>query len=185
MFVVDVELTLVHYQCLAQELPWQQMTMGSILTTLQMKMETQWTSILEFTALFTQVLSSYCYRTAVYHLCLHTVPPQCHSIEYTFMDNIHTLSCVSYNSPPTNVIWERDGKRIYFNDTSYQSSQILMNRTTSAYNNTLTINATIEDVIGEYSCTVSNDLGSSYETTTVKGEQSVISPLIVTKMNNA
>ena len=47
-----------------------------------------------------------------------------------------------------------------------------MNRTTSAYNNTLTINATIEDVIGEYSCTVSNDLGSSYENTTVKGELS-------------
>ena len=115
----------------------------------------------------------------IHSFCLSssTVPPQCHSIEYTFMDNTHTLSCVSYNSPPTNVVWERDGERIYFNDTSYQSSQMLMNRTTSAYNNTLTINATIEDVIGEYSCTVSNDLGSSYENVTVKGEQSVISPL--------
>ena len=44
-----------------------------------------------------------------------------------------------------------------------------MNRTTSAYNNTLTINAIFEDVIGEYSFIVVNDLGSSYETTTVKG----------------
>ena len=113
----------------------------------------------------------------IHSFCLSSsVSPQCHSIEYTFMDNIHTLSCVSYNSPPTKVIWERDEKRIIYNNT-YQSSQMLMNRITSAYNNTLTINATPEDVIGEYACTVSNDLGSSYENVTVKGEQSVISPL--------
>ena len=91
------------------------------------------------------------------------------------MDNIHTLSCISYNSPPTNVIWERDEKRIYFNNTSYQSSQMLMNRITSAYNNTLTINATIEDVMGEYSCTVTNSLGSSAKLNrAVKGIAAII-----------
>ena len=85
------------------------------------------------------------------------------------MDNINTLSCVSYNSPPTNVIWERDGKRI---NTSYQSSQMLMNRTTSAYKNTLTINAAPEDVIGEYSFIVLNDLGNSDKCTRViKGKE--------------
>ena len=98
-------------------------------------------------------------------LLISTAPPYCYDITHV---HVHThlsiLSCVSYNSPPTNVIWERDGERIYFNDTSYaqyQSSQMLMNRTTSAYNNTLTINATIEDVIGEYSCTMTNSFGSS------------------------
>ena len=88
------------------------------------------------------------------------------------MDNIHTLSCVSYNSPPTNVIWEKNEKRIYFNNTSYQSSQMLMNRTTSAYNSTLTINASIEDVIGEYSFIVVNNLGDSDKCTRViKGKE--------------
>ena len=60
-------------------------------------------------------------------------------------------------------MWERDGERIYQNDTNYQFSQILVERTSSTYNNTLTINGTIEDVVGEYSCTVSNTLGSSNE----------------------
>ena len=67
-------------------------------------------------------------------------------------------------------MWERDGERIYQNDTNYQFSQILVERTSSTYNNTLTINGTIEDVVGEYSCTVSNTLGSSNELIkTVKG----------------
>ena len=103
--------------------------------------------------------------------CTHAVPPKCHNYSvHTLMNNVHTISCVSCDTPPTNVIWERDGKRIYFNDTSYQSSKMLMNRTTSAYNNTLTINATIEDVIGEYSCTVSNDLGTCNCNISVEGK---------------
>ena len=85
-------------------------------------------------------------------------------MDFILTEGIHTLSCVSYGSPPTEVIWERDGERIYFNDTSsdvYHPNQMLLNRTTSAYNNTLTINATIEDVIGEYSCTILNSVGRS------------------------
>ena len=47
-----------------------------------------------------------------------------------------------------------------------------MNRTTSTYYNTLTVNGTIEDVIGEYSCTVVNSLGSSNTLTkTIKGTE--------------
>jgi hypothetical protein len=79
---------------------------------------------------------------------------------------------VSYGTPPTQVVWERDGERIYFNDTTYHSNQVLLNRTTSTYNNTLTINATIEDVIGEYSCSVMNSIGSSETlTTTIAGNR--------------
>ena len=58
--------------------------------------------------------------------------------------------------------WERDGEELYQNDTAnYEFSQTLVDRTTSTYNNTLTINGTIEDVVGEYSCIVSNTLGTS------------------------
>ena len=94
-------------------------------------------------------------------------------------DSVHTLSSVSYGSPPTEVIWERDGERIYFNDTYdvfYHSNQVLLNRTTSAYNNTLTINATIEDVIGEYSCTIVNSAGRSDTLTrAIKGQSRFLS----------
>ena len=100
--------------------------------------------------------------------------PYCNSIEHVVTHEVHTLSCVSYGSPPTEVIWERDGERIYFNDTSsdiYHPNQVLLNRTTSAYNNTLTINATIEDVTGEYSCTIVNTVGRSDRlNTTIKGD---------------
>ena len=104
----------------------------------------------------------------------HAGTPYCPTIEHVITNKVHTLSCVSYDSPPTEVIWERDGERIYFNDTSsdvYHSNQVLLNRTTSAYNNTLTINATIEDVRGDYSCTVLNSVGQSDKLIkTVKGE---------------
>ena len=75
----------------------------------------------------------------------------------------YTFTCISSLSPPTEVIWEVDGERIYFNDSysDYDFTQTLVNRTTSTYYNTLSVNGTIEDVIGEYSCTVVNSLGSS------------------------
>ena len=98
-------------------------------------------------------------------------PPTCSNVDYTSSDGLHTISCVTHGSPPTKVTWEKDGEEIYMNDTFYQFSQALVNRTTSTYNNILTINATIEDVVGEYSCTATNSLGSSDKLTeVVKGK---------------
>ena len=98
----------------------------------------------------------------MYHF---SVPPFCSDLDDVLTEDLHTLTCVSHGSPPTQVMWERGGERIYQDDTNYQFSQILVERTSSTYNNTLTINGTIEDVVGEYSCTVSNTLGSSNELT--------------------
>ena len=105
----------------------------------------------------------------MYDLCILplSAPPFCSDLDYVLTEDLHTLTCVSYGSPPTQVMWERDGERIYQNDTNYQFSQILVERTSSTYNNTLTINGTIEDVVGEYSCTVSNTLGSSNKLTKI------------------
>ena len=115
----------------------------------------------------------------MFTLLSHAGAPYCPTIEHVVTNKVHTLSCVSYDSPPTEVIWERDGERIYFNDTSsdvYHPNQVLLNRTTSAYNNTLTINATIEDVEGNYSCTVLNSVGQSDRLfKTVQGELQLIS----------
>ena len=89
-------------------------------------------------------------------------------MEYSLNGEVHTLSCDSYGTPPTQVIWEKDGKVIQFNDSAYRNyhfSQTLTNRTASAYSNVLTITASIEDVVGDYACTVVNSLGRSDKVT--------------------
>ena len=105
-------------------------------------------------------------------------PPFCSDIEYGVDGGVHTLSCDSYITPPTEIIWEKDGGQIYFNDTTfadYSSTQTLVNRTISAYSNVLSISASIEDVIGEYSCTVINSLGSSETVSiSIEGKQGEI-----------
>ncbi len=89
-------------------------------------------------------------------------PPVCSDLTSSLTDPV-VLSCSSSKSPPTQVIWEKDGDRIDLQEDSaiYTLTQTLVDRPTSAYNNTLTINATIEDVIGEYSCTIVNSIGRS------------------------
>lgn len=50
---------------------------------------------------------------------------------------------------------------ITLNDTFYQFDQKLVDQTTAAYSNSLTMNATFEELVGDYACTVVNSLGSS------------------------
>ena len=96
---------------------------------------------------------------------------------FSHTESPYIFTCVSSLSPPTEVIWEVDGERIYFNDSysDYDFTQTLVNCTTSTYYNTLSINGTIDDVIGEYSCTVVNSLGSSNTLTkTIKGVENFV-----------
>ena len=81
------------------------------------------------------------------------------------------LSCFSQDSPPTEVIWEKDGQRIHLNGSKdgYRMTQVVMDRLTSSYVSSLTMDGMLDDVVGEYSCTVVNSLGSSNTTnTTIK-----------------
>ena len=73
------------------------------------------------------------------------------------------LSCTSQHSPPTKVIWEKDGQELPINDnvSDYKMTQVLVNRVTSTYISTLTKDGVLDDVVGEYSCTVVNSLGTS------------------------
>ena len=92
-------------------------------------------------------------------------------MDYTSTDDVHTFSCVTQGSPPTQVTWERDGVEIYWNNTFYQFGQAVVDRATSVYNNTLTVKSITEDVVGEYSCTATNSLGTSNRLTkAVKGK---------------
>ena len=78
-----------------------------------------------------------------------------------------TLSCTSFVSPPTNVIWTKDGTIIdTSNTTKYTQQQVLIARATAMYTTTLTINDSGENLIGTYSCSVSNVFGTSNSVTT-------------------
>ena len=74
-----------------------------------------------------------------------------------------SLFCFSLNSPPTKIVWEKDNMTLSLDSSSgkYTTSKMLVNRTTSAYVSTLTVDGVLEDVVAEYSCTVVNSIGTS------------------------
>ncbi len=78
-------------------------------------------------------------------------------------DVAFVLSCYSQNSPPIQVFWRKDGKPLFLNDISsgYKMSQYLLDRVSSSYVSTLSMDGVLDNVVGEYSCTVTNALGTS------------------------
>ena len=86
------------------------------------------------------------------------------------------MTCVSTRSPPTRVIWMKDGLPLTTDGSSshYSFSQTVNDRLFSTYNNTLTVKQSAPGgVPGTYTCTVSNDLGSSKRTRVALGESDV------------
>ena len=65
------------------------------------------------------------------------------------------INCGTTGLPPTRVVWTK-GRRQLLNNEAYQLSQFLRDRTTSAYNNLLTLNQTLQQSRGIYLCTVVN-----------------------------
>ncbi len=70
------------------------------------------------------------------------------------------LNCTTSSSPSTQVIWRKDGQQIQLSD-GYKTSQYLLDRVSSSYMSTLSMDGVLDDVVGEYSCTVTNTLGTS------------------------
>ena len=95
---------------------------------------------------------------------LCTDVPEMTTIEFTLGGEVaFVLSCSSQKSSPTQVLWRKNGKLLSLSDTlsGYKMSQVLVDRVTSAYISTLTMDGVLDDVVGEYSCTVVNSLGTS------------------------
>ena len=66
----------------------------------------------------------------------------------------------------------KDGETLITNGTTFSLTQLqtLVDRITSTYKNTLTIEARFADIIGEYSCKVGNSIGTSnMQETEIKG----------------
>ena len=99
-------------------------------------------------------------------LSLHTEGPSISSLTYD--EDSRTLTCVSTGSPPTRVVWMKDGLPLTTDGSSphyslsLTISQTITNRRDSTYNNTLAVEQSAPgEVAGTYTCTVSNDLGAS------------------------
>ena len=84
-------------------------------------------------------------------------------------DSLFTLNCVSSGSPATTVYWKKDGRLLVESDT-YRMTQILQNGATSTYYSLLTVHSGPYALVGEYSCEVSNSLGTDTKSISVEGQ---------------
>ncbi|XP_064386138.1 mucin-2-like isoform X3 [Halichondria panicea] len=68
-----------------------------------------------------------------------------------------TLRCVSNGGPASEVVWTRNGAAV---STGYTLTQTVTNTATATYENVLTA-TTIADLVGNFTCTVNNNRGTS------------------------
>ena len=103
-----------------------------------------------------------------------SAPPTISSLERTAeISSVFTLSCVSTQSPATTATWTRDGTSLS-SDSTYQMSQILIDRVAATYDNQLSVDTGPYGITGNYSCGVSNSLGSDSVDITINGQCVVI-----------
>ena len=91
-----------------------------------------------------------------------------YSSNYTVWNNTNssllgTVECLTQYSPPTNVMWLRDGVAIEVDGEGYEMMQSVIERQSySRYNNTLLIR-NAADLAGNhtYNCTITNTAGNT------------------------
>ena len=86
--------------------------------------------------------------------------PRIESVHYlNYKDSCGHVTCVSSGSPATSVTWMKDGQPLHTNESSnYTFSQEISDREASVYINVLVVSRM---KIGNYTCIVTNDLGST------------------------
>ena len=107
--------------------------------------------------------------TLAFHLLnsIHVGSPNVTSLTYN--DQSSTLTCTSTGGPATSVTWRRNGLVIAINDT-YQQTKKLVDPVNGTYQTVLTIDPSVGQIVGTYTCTVENIRGESSETLVVPGE---------------
>ena len=92
-----------------------------------------------------------------------TGPPVITGMGFSVSEPPYTVTCNSTGSPATKVIWTFNGKQISTESETglYKTSKKLVDRHTSLYVSKITVDGSFEDVVGEYSCRVENELGAS------------------------
>ena len=119
---------------------------------------------------------SYCYKFVpivfIINSVHYTEPPNITAMEYTnLMDStdnadsaVANITCITENSPPTNVTWIMDGSVLDIDGQNYSILQTVTNRTSSKYRTTLLIK-TLFSIIGthNFTCLITNIAGSDAE----------------------
>ena len=96
-----------------------------------------------------------------------------HSPVFSLLTNLtthpshFTITCPSSSTPPLSSVWSRDGGTITVDGEIFETSQVLVNASTSRYDNVLSVSG---DLVGVYGCEVGNDRGSSQASLTVRGK---------------
>ena len=93
-----------------------------------------------------------------------------HVRQETTFSELFTVECTSTDSPATSVMWVKDGTNLTIDGSLYQKSQSVISRASSTYLNILHINDVPTNIIGRYTCRVSNILGTSSQEITITGK---------------
>lgn len=72
------------------------------------------------------------------------------------------LNCSTSLTPATTVTWTKDGEVLNSSDT-FVTNQYIRNGQQTIYDNTLNIDLPAEDILGIYSCAVTNMISSTAE----------------------
>ena len=107
--------------------------------------------------------------------------PYVYSSRYSDLSNTYgnilgSLECLTQYSPPTNVIWLRDGVRVHVDGERYEMIQSVIERQSySRYRNTLLIRDAA-DLVGvhTYTCTITNSAGRTSRSINTRLEGNMI-----------
>ena len=78
-----------------------------------------------------------------------------------------TLTCPSSSFPPLSTTWFRSGQQLMPDGVQFQTSQVLVDASTSHYDNVLRVSG---NLAGDYRCEVGNNNGTASASITVRGE---------------
>ena len=98
------------------------------------------------------------------------IPTINRSLEYVYSNDLgqQMLTCTSVGGPATSVSWWKDGQRLQFAHNQYQ---VITDSVNSVYDNVLLLGQASPDyVVGNYTCTVSNERGGVSNTIELHGE---------------
>ena len=88
--------------------------------------------------------------------------------EYSSYNNSQILTCTSAGGPATTIEWSKDGKILGY---KYEQLKRIVNLTTAEYQSTLSLGQSRpEEVIGNYTCRVSNARGEANKTIRLHGK---------------
>ena len=96
--------------------------------------------------------------------------PIVHCSKFSLKNSSSSLTCWSYQSPPTEVVWERNGVALNLDGSIYKDSKIIYSRRYSRYMIILHINGPLDNAEGTFACIVSNQLGKSRSTKSNEGK---------------